>query len=470
MVSLLGVAFILASVAKYKVTVKAQAFVRPAGELRIVQAAIESQVMQILVKENQEVKKGDVIATIDDSRLQTKKSQLQSNIQQAQLQIVQINAQIGALNSQIAAETERSQRMVVSAEAELSRRRRDYRDRQINSNAEVEEAQANFQQTQAELQRAQAQLKSAIANFKSTEAALNAANSKRNRYQSVAQEGALSVNQLEEAQLLVEQQEQAVKVQKAAIEAQQQAIEQQRQAVEAARAKLQRAQTALNPSQAEVVIAQQGIAREKATGDATLATLNKEREALIQQQIEIKKQLECDSRELQQVEIELSQTTITATADGIISKLNLRNPGQTVHSGEEIAQIVPSDSPLVVKATVAPPDRSKLKEGQNVHIRVSACPYTDYGTLKGLVSQISQDTIKPQANSNTAIPSAIAFSQQGVADTFYEVTIQPEVLLLSKAKSQCSIQVGMEGKADIISKEETVLQFFLRKARLIADL
>ncbi len=37
----------------------------------------------------------------------------------------------------------------------------------------------------------------------------------------------------------------------------------------------------LNPSQAEVAIASEGIAQEKATGKATLATLDKERKALI---------------------------------------------------------------------------------------------------------------------------------------------------------------------------------------------
>jgi len=463
----MGIAIAAASVTKYKVTVKAEANVRPAGELRIVQAATEGRVMGISVKENQVVKKGDVIATIDNSRLQTKKSQVQSNIQQAQLQLVQINAQIRALNSQIAAETDRIKWAVASAQAELSRRSRDYRDRQITSNAEVEEAQANLKQAQAEFQRSQAQLRSAQANFRSTEAALNAAKSKRNRYQNVAKEGALSHNQLEEAQLVVDQQEQAVEVQKAAIEEQQQAIEQQKQAVEAARAKWQRTQAALNPSQAEVAIAQQGIAQERARGSVTLATLNKEREALIQQRIEISKQLERDTRELQQVEIDLSQTVITATADGIISKLNLRNPGQTVPSGEEIAQIVPTDAPLVVKAAVALEDKSKLKEGQNVQVRVSACPYTDYGTLKGKVKAISPDVFaSPQVNGVTTV----ARQKTAAVGTFYEVTIEPESLFLGRDKNQCSIQLGMEGRADIISREETVLQFLLRKARVSADL
>jgi multidrug efflux pump subunit AcrA (membrane-fusion protein) len=69
----MGIAITLASVVKYKVTVKAEANVRPTGELRIVNAATEGSVMSISVKENQVVKTGDAIATIDDSRLQTKK-------------------------------------------------------------------------------------------------------------------------------------------------------------------------------------------------------------------------------------------------------------------------------------------------------------------------------------------------------------------------------------------------------------
>jgi multidrug efflux pump subunit AcrA (membrane-fusion protein) len=50
------------------------------------------------------------------------------------------------------------------------------------------------------------------------------------------------------------------------------------------------------------------------------------------------------------------------------------------------------------------------------------------------------------------------------------VTIKPETLVLGKGKNPCHIQLGMEGRVDIVSREETVLKFFLRKARLIADL
>lgn len=466
----LGLTVPVAAFTKYKETVKGQAVVRPAGELQIVQAATEGQIMHIYVKENQVVKKGDAIATIDDSRLQTKKRQLQTNIQQAKLQLVQTNAQINALNSQIRAETDRISRIITGAEAELSGRRREYQDQKIITVSEVQEADANIQIAQQELQAGIAQLKTAKANFHATEATLGAARLKQNRYEIVVTEGAgaLSQNDLEAVQLAVKQQEQAVEAQKATVEVQIQTIERLQQAVSAAVARRQRTQTGLNPSHAKVEIATQRIAQEKAAGLSNKATLEKERQVLIKQQIEIEKQLERDTNELKQVEIDLAQTTITATADGIISQINLRNSGQTVRAGSEVVQIVPTHAVKVVKAAIASEDKSKLKIGQKVLMRVSACPYPDYGTLNGKVEAISPDAHAPQKNatneSTTASPKA---SAEGA---FYEVTIEPETLVLGKGKNQCHIQLGMEGRADIISREETVLRFFLRKARLIADL
>jgi HlyD family type I secretion membrane fusion protein len=414
-IAIMTIAVPLASVVKYKVTVKAPAAVRPVGELRLVQTAVEGAVIEIAVTENQAVHQGDLIARIDDSRLETKKSQLQNTLQQVRLQISQINAQISALNRQMQAETNRIDRAVASASAQLVGRRREHQDRRVTVTTEAAEAAADLQAAEAGLQVAQ---------------------TKRNRYRVVAASGALSQDQLEEAEF---------------------AAAQQVQVVEAAKAKLRRAQAALNPTGAEVAVATEQIAQEQASGAANLATLTKEREALIQQRIELNQQLEQDSRELQQVETDLTRTRITATADGFVTQLNLRNSGQTVNAGQEIARIVPSNAPLQIKATVSPDQIEKIKTSQTTQMRVSACPYPDYGVLKGKVQQISEDTIKPDTGAAPKPP-------------FYEVTIKPDQQILSRGDRQCLLQSGMEGSVDIVTREETVLQFLLRKARLTAHL
>ncbi|MCY7382913.1 MAG: HlyD family secretion protein [Microcoleus sp. CAN_BIN18] len=469
-ITAVGIAFTLAAAIKYDVTVRAPANVRPAGEVRIVQAALSGTVESIKVKENQVVKQGSAIAILDDSALQTQKSKLQLNIGQLKLQLAQVAAQIRALDTQKMAEIDRKNSAVTSAGSELIRRQRDYQDRQQNSTAEVEEARANLRLAQKELQKARADFQSSQANLKSSEAALIAANSKWNRYKPLEETGALAQDQLDEAELAVKQQEQAVAAQKGAIEAQKQTIERQQQAIEVAKARLERAKTALNPSTAEIAIASERIAQEKAAGESTIATLNREREALIQQQIEIGQQFDRDRKELQQVETELKKTVIRATADGTILKLELRNSGQVVNSTEAIAQIAPTNAPAIIIARVAAQDIGKVQICQQkkvadcpqgkVQLRISAYPYPDYGTLKAAVRAIAPDTttaISQPANTSSETPH-------------YQVTIEPENTYLLKDNIRYPIQPGMEVTADIISQEETVLTFILRKARLIADL
>ncbi len=464
----IGVAIALAAFTPYQVTVKAQAKVRPAGELKIVEAETEGTVIEIAAKENQKVNKGDIIATIDNSRLATQKSQLESNIQQATLQLQQIKAQITAQKNRLEAETRSINRAVASAQAQLARSHRELQDSNHTANAEVAEAYANLNSTQEELNQAQTELISLQADLKSAQASLNAAKSKRDRYQIIAQSGALSQNQLEEAILDVEQKEQQVITQQATIQRQNQEIARRKQAVAAATARLNNTQVALNPSDAEVAIAQENIEREKATGQATLSRLKQEQEALIQQQIEIQQQQTRDRQELQQLEKELNKTAIKATANGTLFQLNLRNSGQIVTLGAEIAQIVPLDNSLVIQALVPAQEIDQVELDRPVQIKVSACPYPDFGTLKGKVRDLAPDAITPQGNSNSS--NSATTSSPNLAGGFYRVAIEPESLALGKGKNQCEIQLGMEGRAEIIAKEETVLQFLLRKSRLSMNL
>uniref|UniRef100_UPI0038B6452B biotin/lipoyl-binding protein n=1 Tax=Tolypothrix bouteillei TaxID=1246981 RepID=UPI0038B6452B len=142
--------------------------------------------MQIYVKENQKLQIGDIIATVDDSRLQTKRKQLQTNIEQARLEQVQTVAQIRALDSQMRYQRDRTHRTIASAQAELKGREYAYQEKKITSITELQEAEVNVKIAQEELYAGQAQLQSALANLRATEASLGAAISKQKRYESVA--------------------------------------------------------------------------------------------------------------------------------------------------------------------------------------------------------------------------------------------------------------------------------------------
>jgi len=349
-------AFLVSSVAKYNVIVKTEAVVRPVGELKIIQPAIQGSIQRIAVRENLTVSRGGEIATIDPVQFLTQQSQLEGRIRQARSQIAQIQAEMES--NQTAASVAR-------------------------------------QEAQSEIQFAQAELTAA---------------------ENLAQQGAV-------AGLVVQQ---------------------KRQAYEAARAKLQQIQPSL---------------------DQQTATLNRNR-------IELQNQIEQDQKEIQQVKEQLEKTKIISPVDGVVQRLNLRNVGQFVQPGEEIAQISPRDSALVVKARVPIQDIRKVKicrdpqveqctEGKT-ELQVTAFPYPDYGTLKGAVREISPDAITPQRG-NVGNPT------EADSTSYYEVTIEIAKPYFEVKENRYSLKPGMSVNASIISEEETLLSFIMRKARLLAD-
>ncbi|MDJ0615910.1 MAG: HlyD family efflux transporter periplasmic adaptor subunit [Calothrix sp. MO_192.B10] len=458
----------LAAIIEYPVRVRTKGFVRPTGEVRIVQATTTGVVERISAKENQEVKSGDAIATLSTVELQTQKSQILENIQQKKLQLTQLVAQIRILDTQIIAESDRANRSVASAVAQLKTIQRDYEQKRVTATSGVEEAATNIKIAQEELQQSQAELKSTQAQVGAIQAALQAAIIKRNRYQIIAESGSISQNQLEEAQLAVTQQQQALQSQQATVESQKQVVEKQQQALTAAEVRYKRALGTSSPSQAVVSIAEENIAQEQAKKAVSLAKLKQERKSLLQQQSELQNQLYSTQKELKKLENELGKTIIRATETGTILKLALRNPNQLVRTGDAVAEIAPIHAPIVIKARVAVQDISQVQickhtlvkdctQGK-VDLRISTYPYPDYGTLRGVVRGITADAIAPlTTNDRTAAP-------------YYEVTIEPITTYLEKNSQQYPLQAGMEVTADIMAQKETILRFILRKARLITDL
>ncbi len=412
-----GLVVLLATTIRYNQTIRAGAVIRPTGETRLVQAAVEGRVRSIQVVENQVVKPGDAIAYLEDSRLQTQRQQLQEKVRQGQQQLTEINRQIQSLDVQIAAESNYSERTINSAQAELSRNQRDYQDRQTVTQTELQEAEAN----------------------------LKLARDERDRYQTAMAAGIVSRLQYGEKE----------------------------QAAVVAQARLERTKTALNPSNANVTTATEQIAQARAKGESTLASLRREQQALQQRRVELMSQVNQDQKDLNQIETDFQRTVLRSPTAGKILKLELRNPDQLVRPGETVAQIAPSATTLIVKAFVPAQDIGKVMIGQTAQLRVSAYPYPDYGVLAGRVQAIAPDSLPRSANKTASEMPITRNADPG--SNFYEVTIQPKTLQFAQGggrslKNHDTIQAGMEGTVDIVTKEDTVLKFILRKARILTDL
>ncbi|MFN6468515.1 MAG: HlyD family efflux transporter periplasmic adaptor subunit [Nostoc sp. SerVER01] len=498
----------LTSVLNYNVTVKVPATIRPVGELRVVQSAMTGSVQNINVQENQVVTQGQSIAQIDDSRLQTQKSQLENGIKQSQLQLIQIDAQLREIEIQIAAQISLNNRSIIAAQAQLDGTQRNYEDQQTVATAEMAQARVALTLAKAQQERSQQEKLSTAAleeaetalilakvqrdrlqrekvltaTVQEAQAALTLAKVQRDRLQPIVASGAVSQNLFEEkeqaiisaeakleqakanAKTLQEEKEQAVKSAQAKLEQAKDNAknlqEEKQQALKIAETNLEKAKTAINPTNAAVTVASEKIKQEQSRGEATLAALKKERETLLQQRLELQKEIDRTTKELQQIKTDLNQSIVRSPISGTLLQLNLRNPGQVVQPSEAIAQIAPLNAPLLIKARVPAQDIDKVKPGQQVKMQVSACPYPDYGTLNGNVKTIAPDAVPiVKKNENPSVAQVVA----------YEVTIEPQTPYVGRSDRQCYLKSGMEGRSDIISRQESVLQFILRKARFITE-
>jgi multidrug efflux pump subunit AcrA (membrane-fusion protein) len=117
-----------------------------------------------------------------------------------------------------------------------------------------------------------------------------------------------------------------------------------------------------------------------------------------------------------------------------------------------------------IQALVPADEIDRIAPQQVAQMRVTACPYGEFGTLKGQVATIATQPVMM----TDSIPHGgrYANAAQLSQPTLYAVTIQPQTLALKQATKSCSVRVGMQGKLDIVLREESLARSLLRRMRI----
>lgn len=93
--------------------------------------------------------------------------------------------------------------------------------------------------------------------------------------------------------------------------------------------------------------------------------------------------------ELSHIEETINNMKVLAPVSGNILEVSVNTIGTYVNNSQQLLTIISDQSPLVVECYVSDKDIADVKCGQDVAIKISAFPYSDYGTLKGKVSKMS---------------------------------------------------------------------------------
>lgn len=136
---------------------------------------------------------------------------------------------------------------------------------------------------------------------------------------------------------------------------------------------------------------------------------------------------------------QLNRTQLLSPVDGTIKEVFLRSIGGVVKPGEPIMEIVPRNSALIVEARISPQNIAFIRTGLAATVKFSAYDFVIYGGLKGQVSYVSADALQ---------------TEDGKA--YYRANI------VFDGDDKFTIIPGMQVVVDIMTGEKTVLNYWLK--------
>ncbi|WP_334057404.1 HlyD family type I secretion periplasmic adaptor subunit [Alteromonas sp. S005] len=89
----------------------------------------------------------------------------------------------------------------------------------------------------------------------------------------------------------------------------------------------------------------------------------------------------------------VSQADLRSPINGTVQRLLINTVGGVITPGSAVVELVPQDDQLIVEAKVSPKDIAFIREGQPAILKFSAYDFTIYGGMTAEVQHISADAI-----------------------------------------------------------------------------
>jgi adhesin transport system membrane fusion protein len=97
---------------------------------------------------------------------------------------------------------------------------------------------------------------------------------------------------------------------------------------------------------------------------------------------------------LEKLTFDVKTNEVKAPLRGIVKQLRVATKGGIVKAGEPLIEITPLDDSLVIEGRVRPSDIAFIRLGQHALVKVTAYNFATYGGLEGRVFEISPDAIE----------------------------------------------------------------------------
>ncbi len=207
----------------------------------------------------------------------------------------------------------------------------------------------------------------------------------------------------------------------------------------------------------ELSKARQALKEQQARSVAELARLRQGSSQTDTQGREVNKMLEETRSRLTEVQRALTNSIIKAPTAGTVISSGMRHAKQVIRAGEVLAQIAPIEGNQLIKVRIPSRDIGNIKTNQEAYLRISGCPYPDFGVLKAHVKSISPDTIRSEGTGTSP----------GSAD--FEVVLHPNSNQLKAGSRICLLRHGMSVDAEVVTRRTSILKYLLTRLRLLSN-
>jgi len=311
------------------------------GHITAIAPKISGNVLEVLVKDNQPVKAGQVLVRIDPRDYQAKVDMAKAALQQTESQLRSATVVIPMVNETTQSGASSASAQLADTIAELQRARLTF---EQASSSDIAYAEANVRSKQASNERAQADL----ARMKPL---LDKAEISQQQYDSYLAAARVAESDWKAAQENLSSVQKDAGIRKAAVDAAQSRVAQAQAQVENSLAN--RKQVDVRKADAGTAVA--GVAAARAT--------------------------------LEAAELQLSYASIVAPTDGVVTRKSVE-PGQIVQPGQGLMTIIPLED-VWVTANFKETQLAKVRPGQRAEISVDM-----YGgrTVQGHVDSIAGAT------------------------------------------------------------------------------
>ena len=403
---LIGALALWACFGKLVVVAVAEGRLVPKSQLRIVQPAEGGVMRELLVKEGERVRAGQLLARMDVRSAEADAATAQNEIALRRLQLRRIDAELGG--TRLSALPDDPPRLHAQVEAQ----------REARSLAH----EASLAEQRAVVARARRDMQAALETQTKLSGALPVFVEQERAFERLARDGYAGKLMLAQRSRERHEAEQDLRAQEHRVESARAAMEQgERRSAQIAagyRAQLQ---------------------GERVEAEAQLARLLQELDKLSHRQ---------------------RLAELRAPADGVVKDLATQTPGAVLSPGTVLMTMVPDGEALIAEVWLANQDAGFVAGGQSAKLKLASFPFQRYGMLDARVARVSADSTERTGNGGDAAKSGGAYA--------YRAQLEPQAQELRVGEARHALRPGMQLTAEIKLAERTVLEYILSPIQKIA--